>query len=81
MNSNLIGQQLGNYRLVRRLGGEPPRVLYCPDSFGHPAILPELARGFGCDIVVLWRGYGGGEHLRPEPGWGGQCRCGLRTGE
>ena len=35
-------------------------VLYCPDSFGHPAILPELARGFGCDIVVLWRGYGGG---------------------
>jgi len=34
-------------------------VLYCPDSFGHPAILPELARGFGCDIVVVWRGYGG----------------------
>jgi len=44
---------------VRRLGGEPPPVLYCPDSFGHPAILPELARGFGCELVVLWRGYGG----------------------
>ena len=44
---------------LRRLRGEPPAVLYCPDSFGHPAILPELARGFGCDRVVLWRGFGG----------------------
>jgi hypothetical protein len=34
-------------------------VLYCPDSFGHPAILPDLARGFGCDLIVLWRGFGG----------------------
>ena len=23
-----------------------PPVLYCPDSFGHPAMLPALARGF-----------------------------------
>ncbi len=44
---------------VRRLRGEPPPVLYCPDSFGHPAVLPDLALGFGCDVVVLWRGYGG----------------------
>ncbi|MEO5815428.1 MAG: hypothetical protein ABIT20_09130 [Gemmatimonadaceae bacterium] len=44
---------------VRRLRGEPPPVLYCPDSFGHPAILPELAAGFGCDVVILWRGFGG----------------------
>src|SRR6478752_7731236 len=43
---------------VRRLRGEPPPVLYCPDSFGHPAILPELASGFGCGLVVAWRGYG-----------------------
>jgi mannosylglycerate hydrolase len=44
---------------VRRLRGEPPPVLYCPDSFGHPAILPDLAAGFGCDVVILWRGFGG----------------------
>ncbi len=44
---------------VRRMRGEPPPVLYCPDSFGHPAILPELAAGFGCELIVLWRGYGG----------------------
>jgi alpha-mannosidase len=55
----LVRNLLTGRDVVRRLGGEPPPVLYCPDSFGHPAILPELARGFGCDIVVLWRGYGG----------------------
>jgi mannosylglycerate hydrolase len=55
----LVRNLLTGRELVRRLGGEPPPVLYCPDSFGHPAILPELARGFGHDIVVLWRGYGG----------------------
>jgi alpha-mannosidase len=56
----LVRNLLTGRDVVRRLGGEPPPVLYCPDSFGHPAILPELARGFGCDIVALWRGYGGG---------------------
>lgn len=44
---------------VRRLRGEPPPVLYCPDSFGHPAILPDLAHGFGYPLIVLWRGFGG----------------------
>ena len=44
---------------VRRLRGESPAVLYCPDSFGHPAILPDLAEGFGFPLIVLWRGFGG----------------------
>ena len=55
----LVRNLLTGRSIVRRLRGEPPPVLYCPDSFGHPAILPELARGFGCELVVLWRGYGG----------------------
>src|SRR5687767_10448419 len=55
----LVRNLLTGCDLVRRLGGKSLPVLYCPDSFGHPAILPELARGFGCDIVVVWRGYGG----------------------
>ncbi|HEV2642820.1 MAG TPA: glycoside hydrolase family 38 C-terminal domain-containing protein [Candidatus Elarobacter sp.] len=55
----LVRNLLAGRDAVRRLRGEPPPVLYCPDSFGHPAILPELARGFGCELVVLWRGYGG----------------------
>jgi len=55
----LVRNLLAGREAVRRLRGEPPPVLYCPDSFGHPAVLPELARGFGCEMVVLWRGYGG----------------------
>ncbi|HUQ46507.1 MAG TPA: hypothetical protein VM033_07665 [Gemmatimonadaceae bacterium] len=55
----LVRNLLAGRAAVRRVRGEPPPVLYCPDSFGHPAVLPALARGFGCDVVVLWRGYGG----------------------
>ena len=54
----LVRNLLTGREVVRRLRGEPPPVLYCPDSFGHPAILPELAHGFGCALIVLWRGYG-----------------------
>lgn len=50
---------------LRRFRAAAPPVLYCPDSFGHPAILPDLAAGFGCDVVLLWRGYGG---ARAAPG-------------
>ncbi|HEU5183287.1 MAG TPA: glycoside hydrolase family 38 C-terminal domain-containing protein [Gemmatimonadaceae bacterium] len=46
-------------RTVRARGGVPPRVLYCPDSFGHPADLPTLAAGFGFPLIILWRGLGG----------------------
>jgi alpha-mannosidase len=51
---------------LRRLRGTPPPVLYCPDSFGHPAILPDLATGFDCDVVLLWRGYGGARAPRSD---------------
>jgi alpha-mannosidase len=44
-------------RLLRALD-QSPRVLYCPDSFGHPAALPALARGFGFGMIVAWRGFG-----------------------
>ncbi len=46
-------------RTLHALGVDAPPVLYCPDSFGHPAALPVLARGFGFEAVVAWRGYGG----------------------
>src|SRR4029079_7220637 len=45
-------------RLLARLGAAAPPVLYCPDSFGHPAALPMIAEGFGLRLIVLWRGYG-----------------------
>ena len=44
-----------------RLGGRLD-VLYSPDAFGHPAVLPALAREFGMKYGVIWRGLGG------EPG-------------
>ncbi len=31
-------------------------VLYSPDAFGHPGCLPTLAREFGLDAAVVWRG-------------------------
>src|SRR5438094_9723175 len=34
-------------------------ILYSPDAFGHPAVLPTLAREFGLKYGVLWRGLGG----------------------
>jgi mannosylglycerate hydrolase len=42
--------------------GSRTEVLYSPDAFGHPAILPQLAGEFGIRFGVLWRGLGG------EPG-------------
>jgi len=44
-------------RFLRALD-QPPRVLYCPDSFGHPAALPALASGFGFGMIIAWRGFG-----------------------
>jgi alpha-mannosidase len=55
---------LAGRRTVRARGGDPPPVLYCPDSFGHPADLPTLAEGFGLSLIILWRGLGG-------PAWPG----------
>ena len=44
---------------LHSLRAESPPVLYCPDAFGHPAALPELAAGFGLTTIIAWRGYGG----------------------
>ena len=50
---NLLIGRADAARLGRRLD-----VLYSPDAFGHPAILPDLAREFALDGAVLWRGLG-----------------------
>ncbi|MBX5455260.1 MAG: hypothetical protein IRZ31_00035 [Thermogemmatispora sp.] len=38
--------------------GEPMRVGYLPDCFGHIAQMPQILQGFGIDSAVLWRGVG-----------------------
>jgi len=55
----LIRNLLAGRAVLGEFGGSAPRVLYCPDSFGHPAALPRLATGFGAMLCVVWRGYGG----------------------
>lgn len=55
----LVRNLLLGIRAVRRLRGTPPAAMYCPDSFGHPAALPDIAAGFGMSSIVLWRGLGG----------------------
>jgi hypothetical protein len=54
----LVRNLLAGRRALHRVGVEAPPVLYCPDSFGHPAALPSLAAGFGLPLIILWRGYG-----------------------
>ena len=55
----LVRNLLAGRDALRTLRADPPPVLYCPDAFGHPAALPELAAGFGLTMIVAWRGYGG----------------------
>lgn len=55
---NLVGGSA-----ARRLGARLD-VMYSPDAFGHPAAWPALAREFGIEHGVLWRG------LAPGPGDG-----------
>ena len=42
--------------------GEPMRVGYVPDCFGHIAQLPQLLRGFDIDSAIFWRGVGAEAH-------------------
>jgi len=55
----LVRNLLAGRRVLAALGATAPAVLYSPDAFGHPASLPSVARGFGCELIILWRGYGG----------------------
>ena len=55
----LVRNLLAGRRTLQRLRADAPPVLYCPDSFGHPAALPVLARGFDAPVIIAWRGIGG----------------------
>jgi mannosylglycerate hydrolase len=55
----MVRNLLAGRERLSRAGAKSPPVLYCPDSFGHPAVLPTIARGFGFELIILWRGYGG----------------------
>ncbi len=55
---SLVRNLLHGRAVCGRFGAAPSRVGYFPDSFGHPAQLPQILRGFGLDTFVFWRGLG-----------------------
>ncbi|MEP7087378.1 MAG: glycosyl hydrolase-related protein [Gemmatimonadota bacterium] len=63
---SLVRNLLAGGAVLRALGASAPNVLYSPDAFGHPAMLPAIAVGFGMKLIVLWRGYGGTAHPRGD---------------
>lgn len=65
----LVRNLLAGRQTTRRLGATAPAVLYCPDSFGHPAALPTLAAGFGFPVAIVWRGYGGSRWPAGDAAW------------
>ena len=56
-------------RWLARHGATAPRVAYCPDTFGHPAAMPMIAQGFGCDVAIVWRGFGGATFPSVDTCW------------
>lgn len=42
-------------RISARFGGGM-KAGYLPDSFGHPAQMPQILKGLGMDNIVFWRG-------------------------
>ncbi len=55
---SLIRNLLLGRRVCRRFGVEPTTAGYAPDSFGHPAQLPQLLAGFGLRTFLFARGLG-----------------------
>ncbi len=55
---SLVRNLLLGRRVCRRFGVEPSAAGYQPDSFGHPAQLPQILAGFGLRTFLFSRGLG-----------------------
>jgi alpha-mannosidase len=55
---SLVRNLLLGRRVCRRFGVESSGAGYMPDSFGHPAQLPQILAGFGLDTFLFSRGLG-----------------------
>jgi alpha-mannosidase len=54
----LVRNLLLGRRVCQRFGVEPSGAGYMPDSFGHPAQLPQILAGFGIRTFLFSRGMG-----------------------
>jgi alpha-mannosidase len=55
---SLVRNLLLGRRICRRFGVEPSGAGYLPDSFGHPAQVPQILAGFGIRTLLFSRGLG-----------------------
>ena len=55
---SLVRNLLLGRAVCRRFGVEPAAAGYEPDSFGHPAQLPQILAGFGLQTFLFSRGMG-----------------------
>jgi alpha-mannosidase len=55
---SLVRNLLLGRGVCRRFGVEPSTAGYLPDSFGHPAQLPQILAGFGIRTLLFSRGMG-----------------------
>jgi len=55
---SLVRNLLLGRTVCRRFGSEPANAGYEPDSFGHPAQLPQVLAGFGLRTFIFSRGLG-----------------------
>jgi alpha-mannosidase len=53
---SLIRNLLLGRKQMQQLQAPPARVGYLPDTFGHPAQLPQILAGFDLDSMVIFRG-------------------------
>src|SRR5579884_1836636 len=54
----LVRNLLTGRAVCERFGAKPSPVGYLPDSFGHPAQIPQLLEGFGIRNCIFSRGLG-----------------------
>jgi 2-O-(6-phospho-alpha-D-mannosyl)-D-glycerate hydrolase len=55
---SLVRNLLIGRAVCERFGAKPSEAGYLPDSFGHPAQLPQLLAGFGITSFIFSRGLG-----------------------
>jgi alpha-mannosidase len=55
---SLVRNLLLGREVCRRFGVEPSGAGYLPDSFGHPAQIPQILAGFGIRTCLFSRGMG-----------------------
>ncbi len=70
-SAHAIRWNLALGRVDQTRWGTTGGVCYSPDSFGHPAVLPDLAAAAGLRHAVVWRGVVGERDLFRWTGPGG----------